>query len=106
MCSGVPGASCFSSVKSTWVSARVSAPRRFPGVTEAGTGASSWGGAVLADTVNATSSVNHPSKAVIASQDMCTVCKHLITPCWFQTWGRPGGKHGKAPRLRGGGLRW
>lgn len=57
-------------------------------------GASSWGGAVLADTVNATSSfVNdpstypsiHPSKAVIASQDMCTVCKHPITPCWG--WG-------------------
>jgi hypothetical protein len=48
----------------------------------AGKGASSWGGAVLADTVNATSSsVNHPSKAVIASQDMCTVCKHRITPC-------------------------
>lgn len=117
-CSGEPGSRSLSWVKSTWVSARVSAPRRFcascgvgPGTAAggaggvvgvvgiavvavagagadvgAGAGSSSWGGAVLADTVNATSSlVNassiHPSKAVIASQDMCTVCKHRITPC-------------------------
>src|SRR5690606_41603043 len=46
----------------------------------------SWGGAVLADTVNATSSSvkrpsTHPSKAVIASQDRLTVCKHPHIPC-------------------------